>query len=68
MTKMKSIDLVCLCELYDLKVLFGPGFDENYPWINVIRPDDVQDPESIRYAMVFSPGPTAFSWRRLLPK
>jgi glyoxylate/hydroxypyruvate reductase A len=58
--QMKSTDLVCLCEQYDLKELFGAGFVSEHPWINLLRPDEVTDPGAIRHAMAFRPGPEAF--------
>jgi glyoxylate/hydroxypyruvate reductase A len=56
---MKQLDLVCLCDVYDLKAFFGEYFAA-YPWINLIGPDEVEDPDTVRHALVFSPGKTAF--------
>jgi glyoxylate/hydroxypyruvate reductase A len=57
---MDRIDLVCLCEQYDLKELFGSGFTTGYPWINLVYPEEVTDPAAIRYALAFRPGLCAF--------
>src|SRR5262245_36978245 len=55
-----STRIVCLCDQFDLKAEFGSGFTLAAPWIEVLRPDEVDEPEAIRHAMVFRPGPTAF--------
>jgi glyoxylate/hydroxypyruvate reductase A len=57
--QMKQIDLVCLCDVYDLKTLFAEPFTA-HPWINLVQPSEVEDPEAIRHALVFVPGRTAF--------
>jgi glyoxylate/hydroxypyruvate reductase A len=57
---MDQIDLVCLCQQYDLKEMFGPGFASETPWIRLLAPDEVTDPASIRHALAFSPAPDAF--------
>ena len=58
---MKKIDLVCLCDLYDLKEVFGEAFAADHPWVKLLLPQEVSDPGSIRHAMAFSPGPEAFA-------
>ena len=57
---MKTLDLVCLSEQYDLKEWFGQHFAADYPWINVLPPDEVANPSRIRHAMVWEPGREAF--------
>jgi glyoxylate/hydroxypyruvate reductase A len=58
---MNMIDLVCLCDEYDLKDIFASAFEKDYPWINLANPTEVSDPSAIRHAFAFSPGPEAFS-------
>ncbi|MGB5326710.1 MAG: NAD(P)-dependent oxidoreductase, partial [Gammaproteobacteria bacterium] len=57
---MEKIDLVCLCDLYNLKEFFGEYFAVDNPWINLLLPEEVNNPESIQHALAFSPGPKAF--------
>lgn len=57
---MNNVDVVCLCELYDLKAFFGEHFALDNPWVNLLLPDDVSNPEAIHHAVAFSPGPKAF--------
>jgi glyoxylate/hydroxypyruvate reductase A len=57
---MDRIDLVCLCEHYDLKALYGAGFAAGYPWIRLLFPDEVDDPGAIRHALAFRPSAGAF--------
>lgn len=57
---MNKTDVVCLCELYDLQDWFKPHFDRDNPWINLVLPNEVEDPNCIEHAMAFSPGPHAF--------
>lgn len=57
---MKTVDVVCLCELYDLKQFLGKHFATDNPWVNLLLPDEVSSPENIRYAVAFSPCLTAF--------
>jgi glyoxylate/hydroxypyruvate reductase A len=52
---MERVDLVCLCQQYDLKQMYGSGFEAGYPWIRLLFPDEVADPASIRYALAFRP-------------
>ncbi|MEL7259095.1 MAG: NAD(P)-dependent oxidoreductase [Pseudomonadota bacterium] len=59
--KMNMIDLVCLCDEYDLKGMFGSAFEKDFPWINLVNPAEISDPSAIRHAFAFSPGPEAFS-------
>jgi len=56
---MDRIDLVCLCEQYDLKEMYGAGFAA-YPWIRLVFPDEVTDPAAIRHALAFRPAPDGF--------
>jgi len=57
---MERVDLVCLCQQYDLKQMYGAGFAAGYPWIRMLFPDEVADPASIRYALAFRPTEDAF--------
>lgn len=56
---MDRIDLVCLCEQYDLKEMYGAGFAA-YPWMRLLFPDEVTDPAAIRHALAFRPARDAF--------
>ncbi|MEM7743588.1 MAG: NAD(P)-dependent oxidoreductase [Pseudomonadota bacterium] len=56
---MQPLEMVCLCGSYDLKSSFGPAFDR-FPDIRLLRPQEVDDPASIRHAMAFKPGAAAF--------
>ena len=57
---METIDLVCLCQRYDIIGMWGAGFRARYPWIRMLRPEEVTDPGAVRHALAFSPGPEAF--------
>ncbi len=57
---MQRTGLVCLCELYDLKELFGEYFATEHPWLNLLSPGEIPCPAQIRHAFVFSPGAKAF--------
>jgi len=57
---LQKIDLVCLCELYDLKAMYREAFARECPWITLLRPSEVKDPESVRHVFAFSPGRQAF--------
>lgn len=57
---MDTIELVCLCDNYDLKDIFSSGFEDDYPWISLVNPDEVSDPLAIRHAFAFNPGSDAF--------
>ena len=57
---MKNIDVVCLCQRYDIIGMWGGGFRAHHPWINLLRPEEVSEPKGIRHAIAFSPGPDAF--------
>ena len=57
---MNRIDVVCLCDSYDLKALFADFFSEDHSWVNLLSPDEVTHPESIVHAVAFRPGPRAF--------
>jgi len=57
---MEKIDLVCLCALYNLKESFGEYFAADNSWINLLLPEEVNNPESIQHALAFSLGPKAF--------
>jgi len=57
---MEKIDVVCLCDLYNLKEFFGDYFAADNPWINLLLPEEVSNPESIQHALAFSPGQNAF--------
>lgn len=53
---MQQIDLVCLCQNYDLKDMYQEAFAKAHPWINLLRPAEVKDPTVIRHAFAFVPG------------
>ena len=53
------IELLCLCQQYDLKGLFGAGFD-GLADIHPVTPDEVSDPASIRHVLAFRPLDDAF--------
>jgi len=57
---MRITNVVCLCARYNLKELFGEHFATDNPWIKLLLPEEVRDPESIQHALAFSPGPDAF--------
>ncbi|MCK0102746.1 NAD(P)-dependent oxidoreductase [Pseudohalocynthiibacter sp. F2068] len=57
---MEALELVCLCDDYDLKDIFGSAFEEHHPWIHLVNPDEVSVPSAIRHAFAFNPGPNAF--------
>ena len=50
-------DVVCLCDTYDLKRLFGAHFDRDAPWIRLKTPEEIDDPGTIRHAIAFAPTP-----------
>lgn len=58
---MSQIPVVCLCQQYDLKGHFGPGFAAAAPEIELLRPDEVTDPAAISHALAFRPGPEDFA-------
>lgn len=58
---MTPVDVVCLCETYDLKGFFGADFAQSQPHIQLLRPEEVRDPTAIRHAFAFNPGPDAFA-------
>lgn len=57
---MPPTDIVCLCQRYDLKGQFGPGF-AGFPEVRLLNPDEVSDPASVRYALAFLPEDDAFA-------
>ena len=57
---MQKTDVVCLCELYDLKEMYQEAFAEAHPWVNLVRPEEVIDAAGVRHALAFSPGRRAF--------
>ncbi|RMD93289.1 MAG: hydroxyacid dehydrogenase, partial [Alphaproteobacteria bacterium] len=58
---MDKLEVVCLCEVFDLKQWLGPAFAREAPWLRLLRPEEVSDPASIRHAFAFAPGPEAFA-------
>jgi len=56
----EAVDLLCLCDQYDLREMFGSGFAA-YPWIRLLKPEEVADPAAIRHVMAFRPGRDAFA-------
>ena len=57
---MDKINVVCLCDIYNLKEWFGKHFSMDNPWINLMLPEEVISPDSIQHALAFSPGPSTF--------
>jgi len=57
---MDKTDVVCLCDIYNLKEFFGEHFATDNPWINLLLPEEVISPDSIKHALAFSPGLNAF--------
>ena len=58
---MQRTDLVCLCELYDLKEMYEAAFRRLPPLDRLcFGPHEVEDPSQIRHALAFSPGRQAF--------
>ena len=57
---MEKTNVVCLCELYNLIEFFGEHFGNDNPWVNLLLPQNIENPDSIKHAIAFSPGPTAF--------
>ncbi|WP_162933120.1 glyoxylate/hydroxypyruvate reductase A [Roseovarius sp. EL26] len=58
---MDDIEVVCLCQHYDMKGFYGRGLAKHAPWVKLKFPDEVKDPLSIRHALAFSPGPEDFT-------
>jgi glyoxylate/hydroxypyruvate reductase A len=50
-----AIDVVCLCDVIDLKAHFQDVFRQQAPWLRLLRPDEVADPRQIRYALGWKP-------------
>jgi len=57
---VEKINVVCLCDLYNLKEFFGKHFATDHPWIHLLLPEEVSNPGSIQHALAFSPGSNAF--------
>ena len=57
---MRDTEVVCLCELYDLKEMYEAAFAAKHPWVRLLRPSEVTAPETIRHAFAFCPGRQAF--------
>lgn len=54
---MSRIPVVCLCDTYDLKAIFGPGFNAAAPKLELFRPDEIADPDAIHYGFALWPRP-----------
>lgn len=52
---------VLLSETMDLKSYYALDFGEKAPDVCLLNPDEVTDPEAIRFAVCWLPGPAAFS-------
>ena len=57
---MDRINVVALCDLYNIIDIFGQHFATDNPSINLLTPEDISHPACIRHALAFSPGPNAF--------
>ena len=53
--------MVVLCDRYNLIEKFGKHFRTNNSEIDLLLPQQIREPESIRHALAFSPGPDAFA-------
>jgi glyoxylate/hydroxypyruvate reductase A len=51
-----KINVVCLCDLHNLKEFFGEHFATDNPWVNLLLPEEISNPESIHHALASSPG------------
>ncbi|MEM8632539.1 MAG: glyoxylate/hydroxypyruvate reductase A [Pseudomonadota bacterium] len=51
--------ILCLCQQYDLREMFGDGF-KAHPDLELVLPDEVTDPTQIKYVLAFRPLPDAF--------
>jgi len=51
------VDLLALCDTYDLTQLFGRHVESEAPWLRFRRPDEVEDPETIEFALGWLPRP-----------
>ncbi|SLN21608.1 Glyoxylate/hydroxypyruvate reductase A [Roseovarius albus] len=58
---MDEIEVVCLCQHYDMKEFYGHGFAAKAPWIKLKFPHEVKDPLRIRHALAFSPADQDFA-------
>ncbi|MBY6092252.1 2-hydroxyacid dehydrogenase [Maritimibacter alkaliphilus] len=54
----ETFDVVALSVPFDLLAMFGP---DAAPRVNLINPEDVTDPEAIRYALCWCPADDAFA-------
>lgn len=57
---MDRIDVVSLCDNYDLKAFYGAYFAE-HAHLRLLAPDEVRDPSAIRHAFAFVPAAEAFA-------
>ncbi|GAB5469180.1 MAG: glyoxylate/hydroxypyruvate reductase A [Rhodospirillales bacterium] len=51
------LEVVVLCERNDLIALFGPHVAAEAPWIALRRPEEVNDPKAMRFALGWLPSP-----------
>lgn len=54
---MTKLDVVCLCDLYDIKELLAEDMARDNPWMRLLDPSEVTDDTAIRHAIAFSPSP-----------
>jgi phosphoglycerate dehydrogenase-like enzyme len=59
--EVAQMEMVCLSDQHNLRSMFGKGFQIAHPWIKLLMPDEVEDPGSVRAAMVFRPGSDVFA-------
>ena len=60
MTTAGPIYGVLLSETMDLKSYYALDFGERAPDVCLLNPDEVTDPDAIRFAVCWLPGPAAF--------
>ena len=57
----QSYDVVCLCAAIDLKSHFEAVFRTHTPWLRLLRPDEVDTPQRIRFALGWRPAAGSFT-------
>jgi len=61
MQNAETIHGVLLSETMDLKSFYGLDFGNGVKDVRLLDPDEIDDPESIRFAVCWLPGPGAFA-------
>ncbi len=54
------IEMVALCDAADLVASFAPHFAAQAPWIRLVKPEAVSNPETITFALGYRPNPERF--------